>query len=1690
MKNNIKKIIFSTILIIICLLNINITKKYINIDSSVSLTDGVIVDIAAGTDHNLALDQQGNLWAWGRNDHGQVGNGTTIDQLTPVQIMRGHKFKKISAGNGFSAAIDTNGYLYGWGNDYNPNKIECYIPTLVSDTILYKDVHCSYDSTQTVKINEDMKYFGYTYYYYYRWQSMNIYEYYTEYAHDDRHPKIVSNTKYKAFENYTSYKSSAYKEFQINNNIVSADGNYFMYYYGSSSNSSDFCMFYQYEFIVDDLGKVNIRFSEGKMDNVYHCPTQIVPYIFFPNIDLSTLDDKFITSVSVRKIMDYSTTGNSFAFFLDDCGTAYFVGYNGVHNYCGNSDYISNEMITTPVEVQTNAKFTKVSAGQNHALALDDNGKVYSWGNNAYGQLGHDDTSVRTTPTMIKTFDETKSFNFNAFSNEDYSDLFYQYGGSDYTVVEDGSKGTLNVNSDTGEFTYTPNANEYGNDTAVISISYNGVVVNYQVNVYIDRKPVFTGGTNSFNVECGQSFSGNAPSTDPDNHNLAYSIIKQPLKGSVVLNNNAGSFTYTAGDDLAGNDTFTIGVSDGYCIVEYPVSVHIQSLITYDDETTINIDLLNENTYSSNVNAKDIDGDTLSYSISKLPLKGNITVDNNGNYIYTADGDKYGEDSFTISIDDGYKPLEVTYTVNLYAVKDNGTLLNKTITKGTSYTDVIKTDAKGAIPIYTIKTQPNNGNVMIDSSTGEYTYTPNIGSIGDDSFVVLVDYIYGQYELTIHIYQNTIPDDSNVRLSIVTNENQNYTGNVKCNDIDNDSLLYTIKTQPSKGSITINPTTGEYTYYPNNNVAGDDSFEVFVNDGTDTITILVSVHIESLITTNNVIDKVISQNITLTDQIIANDKDGDSLTYSIYEYPTNGVCNIDSTTGEYTFIPNNDFYGNEKFIIKIDDGVYPVFVEVSVFVNRRPNSDQILINLETKNNSVTGNISCVDPDGDTLFYSLDSQPLQGSVIINSSTGLFAYTPYLNAAGDDTFTIKVSDGCDYIFIKVIVHNETELEIDLSNSNLVVNQGKNTQGQVNAIDLDGDSLNYSILDIPSQGTLNLNENTGSWTYNANSNAAGNDSFTIEVTDGKSKKTITYNLSVNTPAEFNNLDNTNISTNENENYNGQINATDLDGDSLTYIVVSQGLKGNITIDPLSGRFIYVPNNNEAGNDSFILGVNDGNFVSEIIFNVHIESDINIVNSTITSTVSKDDIVIGNIKVNDKDGDILSYSIYQQGEKGNANVTNDGNWSYFSNNTAGDDSFVISVSDGIHTKYITIYIHISTSPIFEENNITISVSDGSSTSGKVRGNDEDGDSLQYSIQYQPINGTVKLNSLTGEYVYTSFTNIDATEDSFVVSVTDGNNFAYVTVRVIINNAPEVNDYIIDVKQGGNYNGTITVNDPENDAIEFSISIQGSKGTASINSTTGEFIYNFNEKLNTLNDSFVVKVSDGFNTKYVVVKVNNINNNAPEYSDYEIIISQGGNGKGKIEGTDYEDDTINFEIYQQGVGHASINSSTGEFEYNINDISFVGIDSFTILVSDGYNEKIVTVKVEVLKNERPNGKGGEYSLKSDSSITGEIKVSDIENNKLTYSIEYQGNKGIATIDENSGEFKYTAYKDTSGYDCFVVSITDGFNKVSYLVEINIDFVDSNNSWAIPTTIAMGSVTTISIASLIITLLKKKKIVK
>ena len=77
-----------------------------------------ITKVACGFGHNIALDEDGHVWIWGRNDHGQLGTGNKKVLDTPA-MMDLERIVNITCGGKFTMVQDEDGNIYGWGsNEY------------------------------------------------------------------------------------------------------------------------------------------------------------------------------------------------------------------------------------------------------------------------------------------------------------------------------------------------------------------------------------------------------------------------------------------------------------------------------------------------------------------------------------------------------------------------------------------------------------------------------------------------------------------------------------------------------------------------------------------------------------------------------------------------------------------------------------------------------------------------------------------------------------------------------------------------------------------------------------------------------------------------------------------------------------------------------------------------------------------------------------------------------------------------------------------------------------------------------------------------------------------------------------------------------------------------------------------------------------------------------------------------------------------------------------------------------------------------------------------------------------------------------------------------------------------------------------------------------------------------------------
>lgn len=78
-----------------------------------------ITAIAAGENHTVALKNDGTVWAWGDNSHGQLGIGNTEDKTTPVRVsgLAGLTVTAVAAGGNHTLALISNGTVWAWGDN-------------------------------------------------------------------------------------------------------------------------------------------------------------------------------------------------------------------------------------------------------------------------------------------------------------------------------------------------------------------------------------------------------------------------------------------------------------------------------------------------------------------------------------------------------------------------------------------------------------------------------------------------------------------------------------------------------------------------------------------------------------------------------------------------------------------------------------------------------------------------------------------------------------------------------------------------------------------------------------------------------------------------------------------------------------------------------------------------------------------------------------------------------------------------------------------------------------------------------------------------------------------------------------------------------------------------------------------------------------------------------------------------------------------------------------------------------------------------------------------------------------------------------------------------------------------------------------------------------------------------------------
>lgn len=107
--------------------------------------------VSCGNEFTAIIKNDGSLWMWGRNGHGQIGNGTTENVTTPVKIME--DVVAVCAGLQHTTALQSDGTLWAWGN--NDYYLETNNDSLLPVKILDNVVSISEGAHNTAAIKDD-----------------------------------------------------------------------------------------------------------------------------------------------------------------------------------------------------------------------------------------------------------------------------------------------------------------------------------------------------------------------------------------------------------------------------------------------------------------------------------------------------------------------------------------------------------------------------------------------------------------------------------------------------------------------------------------------------------------------------------------------------------------------------------------------------------------------------------------------------------------------------------------------------------------------------------------------------------------------------------------------------------------------------------------------------------------------------------------------------------------------------------------------------------------------------------------------------------------------------------------------------------------------------------------------------------------------------------------------------------------------------------------------------------------------------------------------------------------------------------------------------------------------------------------------------------------------------------------------
>ncbi|WP_440053593.1 Ig-like domain-containing protein [Pseudoalteromonas sp. T1lg65] len=429
------------------------------------------------------------------------------------------------------------------------------------------------------------------------------------------------------------------------------------------------------------------------------------------------------------------------------------------------------------------------------------------------------------------------------------------------------------------------------------------------------------------------SFSGTATGSGTD-----YSLSGGISGTNVTINTGSTSqaFTVTGVDDsptVDDNETVIVDidvVTSGNAVELNTQSVTI-TLVENNAPTitgTPSTSVFQNAAYNFTPQASDLDGDTLTFSISNQPSWANFNTSTGSLSGVPSNSDVGTTTGVLISVSDGTTSASLSpFNIEVVNVNDAPTISGTPVTSvlaGTAYSfSPQAADVDGDTLSFSINSQPSW--LSFNSSTGELSGTPETTDAGTTSNIIItvtdgsLSASLAAFDLTV-TRENTAPVATSQTINV--NEDTSISIVGKAEDAEQDTLSFALVSQPANGVLTTS--SNGWTYLPNTNFNGQDSFSYTASDQEltseeATVTINVTAVNDLPDAQDDVITLVQNESDSYTLSVLANDIDVDGDSLSI-EGVKASIGSVSIVGGELSYIAPAGFSGEVQFGYVITDG--------------------------------------------------------------------------------------------------------------------------------------------------------------------------------------------------------------------------------------------------------------------------------------------------------------------------------------------------------------------------------------------------------------------------------------------------------------------------------------------------------------------------------------------------------------------------------------------------------------------------------------------------------------------------------------------------------------------------------------------------------------------------------------------------